>query len=348
MLDVGSERERDVQLDVGVVRGPHERVLGVDRAVVDRASLGLARHLHAPEPAGRLRRAFLLPALGPVDAAEVAPHAERPPAHMWKQHRCDSAVVGRQVGLREAGLRIEDTLRMGDLHARRVFAGGHGDPACARLVVRVDRFRDDAGQPLLGRRRQQRRAVATVDARCAPGRAVELELLEVRAPLAPRQRRQRMAVQVDDVVDLVEAVGQIGRFTHVVDRLPDGPVRRHRDILGLHPPTCGILRIQQAALERIALRRRQSFQNLFAVLLVESFQNLDGIVGFQFANAFRDRLGFEFFKDFLTDGVVDFVQRREVKIGAGEFHHEAAGNAVQAQGVVNQNIVGAACPGVEF
>ena len=55
-------------------------------------------------------------------------------------------------------------------------------------------------------------------------------------------------VGVDDV-DFVEPVGQIRRVAHVVDRLPDGPVRRHRDEFGLHPPAGGVFRIEQAALD---------------------------------------------------------------------------------------------------
>ena len=122
-----------------------------------------------------------------------------------------------------------------------------------------------------------------------------------------------------DGVDLVEPVGQIGRLAHVVDRLAHGPVRRHRDELGLHPAAGGIFRIQQAALQRLALGRRQLFEDLFLVLLVEALQKFDGVVGFQLANALRDRLRLQFLEDFLADGVVDLVQRREVEIGAGQF-----------------------------
>ena len=46
-----------------------------------------------------------------------------------------------------------------------------------------------------------------------------------------------------DRVDFVEPVRQVRRVAHVVDRLPDGPVRRHRDELGLHPPSGGVFRI---------------------------------------------------------------------------------------------------------
>ena len=122
-----------------------------------------------------------------------------------------------------------------------------------------------------------------------------------------------------DRIDFVEPVRQVRRVAHVVDRLPHGPVRRHRDELGLHPPAGGIFRIIQAALERVALRWRQLFEDLLLVLLVEALEQFDGVVGFQFANAFRDRLRFEFLEDFLADGVVDLVQRREVEIRAGQF-----------------------------
>ncbi len=123
-----------------------------------------------------------------------------------------------------------------------------------------------------------------------------------------------------DRVDFVEPVRQVRRVAHVVDRLPHGPVRRHRDELGLHPPAGGIFRIQQAALERVALLRRQLLQDLFLVLLVEPFEQFDGVVGFQFANALGDGLRFELLEDFLADGIVDFVERGEVEIGAGQFH----------------------------
>ena len=104
-----------------------------------------------------------------------------------------------------------------------------------------------------------------------------------------RDRALPMLLLVDDV-DLVEAVGQIGRLAHVVDRLADGPVRRHRDELGLHPAAGGIFRIKQAALERDALRRRQLLEDLLLLLLVEAFQQLDRVVGFELADALGNRL----------------------------------------------------------
>ena len=52
---------------------------------------------------------------------------------------------------------------------------------------------------------------------------------------------------------------------------------------------------------------------------------MDSVVGFQFAYALRDRLRLELLEDFLADGIIDLVQRREVEIGAGNFDE---GNAV--------------------
>ena len=147
-------------------------------------------------------------------------------------------------------------------------------------------------------------------------------------PARPQQRveRDRTLPVLFGIhrVDLVKPVRQIGGVAHVVDRLAYGPVRRHRDELGLHPPACGIFRIKQAALQRLALGRRQLFEDLFLVLLVEAFEQFDRVVGFQFANALRDRLRFEFLEDFLADGIVDLVERREVEIGAGQFDQRDA------------------------
>ena len=119
---------------------------------------------------------------------------------------------------------------------------------------------------------------------------------------------------VIDRVDFIEPVRQVPCVAHVVDRLPHRPVRRHRDELGLHPPPGGIFRIQQAALERVALQWRQFLEDLLLVLLVEAFKQFDGVVGFQFANAFGDGFRLELLEDFLADRVVDFVERRKVEI----------------------------------
>ena len=122
-----------------------------------------------------------------------------------------------------------------------------------------------------------------------------------------------------DGIDFIKPLGQVGRIAHVVDRLPHRPLRRHRDELGLHPPSGGVFRIKQPALERDALRWRQLFEDLFLILFIERFEQFDGIVGFEFANTFGDRFRLELLEDFLANGVVDLVQRREVEIRAGHF-----------------------------
>ena len=122
-----------------------------------------------------------------------------------------------------------------------------------------------------------------------------------------------------DGVDFIEPVRQIGRLTHVVDRLAHGPIRRHRDELGLHPPAGGIFRIFEGALDDVAFGRRQLFENLFAVLLVQQLQDLDGVVRFELPDALGDLFRLELFEDLLADGLVDLVQRREVEIRAGQF-----------------------------
>ena len=143
-----------------------------------------------------------------------------------------------------------------------------------------------------------------------------------------------------DRVDFIKPVGQIGRVAHVVDRLPHGPVRRHRDVFGLHAAAGGVFRIQQAALQRVALGRRQLFQDLFLVLFVEAFEQFDSVVGFQFANAFGNRLRLEFLKDFLADGVIDLVQRREVEIRAGQFNQvDAVGGLKRTDQVAEIGLV---------
>ena len=127
-----------------------------------------------------------------------------------------------------------------------------------------------------------------------------------------------------DRVDFIKPVRQVRRLAHVVDGLPNGPIRRHRDELGLHPPSGGIFGIEQPALDRDTLGRRQLFEDFLLILFVEIFEQFDGVVGFKLADAFRDRLRLQLFEDLLADGVVDLVQGGEVEIGAGQFHQADA------------------------
>ena len=133
-----------------------------------------------------------------------------------------------------------------------------------------------------------------------------------------RNRTLPVLVGVDGI-NFVEALRQVGCLAHVVDGVPNGPVRRHGDELGLHAPTGRIFRIFEAALELFAFRLRQLFEDFFAVLLVERFQDLDGVVGFELADALGDLFRLQFIEDLLADGFVDLVQRGEVEIGAGQF-----------------------------
>ncbi|MGY4312278.1 hypothetical protein ACVWW1_001581 [Bradyrhizobium sp. JR3.5] len=59
---------------------------------------------------------------------------------------------------------------------------------------------------------------------------------------------------------------------------------------------------------------RQLLQDLFLVLLVEAFQQLDGVVGFELADALGNGLRLEFLEDLLADRLVDLVERREVEV----------------------------------
>ena len=187
---------------------------------------------------------------------------------------------------------------------------------------------DDADEPILGvdHRRRDEIVACRTSAPPPPGPPVTRDAAAILVDQLGSGTGRRGAQQhverdralpallgVDDI-DLVEPVRQVRRLAHVVDRLADGPVRRHRDELGLHPPAGGIFRIIEAALERDALGQRQLLENLLLVLLVEVFEHLDRIVGFELADALGDGLRRQFLEDFLADGLVDFGQRREVEI----------------------------------
>ena len=70
--------------------------------------------------------------------------------------------------------------------------------------------------------------------------------------------------------------------------------------------------IFEAALDGV-VPTAAAFQNLLAVLLVERFQQFDRVVGSEFTDAFGDLLRLQFLEDLLADGLVDFVERGEVK-----------------------------------
>jgi hypothetical protein len=72
-----------------------------------------------------------------------------------------------------------------------------------------------------------------------------------------------------------------------------------------------------------------SFSRISSCSSSQRLQQFDGVVGFQFAHALRDRLGFELFEDLLADRIVDLVQRREVEIGTRQLHQADAVIAFQ-------------------
>ncbi len=125
-------------------------------------------------------------------------------------------------------------------------------------------------------------------------------------------------------VKLVETVRKISSFAHVVDRLPNIPVRRHDDELGLHPPAGGFFRVEKAALQRDALEMRQLFENFLLLVLRKVFQNVDRVVGIELAHAVGDGLGCQFLEDLLAHCVIDFRQRREVEVLAHQLDEPGA------------------------
>src|SRR5215813_11367135 len=120
-------------------------------------------------------------------------------------------------------------------------------------------------------------------------------------------------------VDLPEAIGQIGRLAQMVDRAPDGPYWRNGYELGLHAPTGGVFRVEQAARERDALKRRELLQNLGLLVLRQVRQDGHRIVGFELAHAFGHRLGRQLFENLFADGVVDLGQRRKIEVVAHQL-----------------------------
>ncbi len=133
-----------------------------------------------------------------------------------------------------------------------------------------------------------------------------------------RHRAEQALIAVDHV-ELEEPLGQILGFAHVVDRLPDGPGRRHRDELGLHPPSGGLFRIVEALRQRDTIARRHLLEDLGLVLLGQVLEDVDRVVGIEIAHAFGDGAGLQLFEDLLAHRVVDFGQRREVEILAHQL-----------------------------
>ena len=128
-----------------------------------------------------------------------------------------------------------------------------------------------------------------------------------------RYRTPELVLGIDNV-KLPKPLGQIRRFAHVVDCLPDRPGRRDRDKFGLHAPACRVFRIEQTARQGDAFPRRKLLQNLALLVFGQVFQNRDRIVGIELAHAFGNRLGRKFLENFFANRIVNFSERGEVEI----------------------------------
>ncbi len=127
-----------------------------------------------------------------------------------------------------------------------------------------------------------------------------------------RNRTLQLQVGIDDI-ELPETIRQIRRLAQVIDGLSDRPGGRHRDELGLHAPTGGIFRIQQAARQRDAFTQRKLLQDFCLLVLRQVLQNGHRVIGVESAHAFGNRFGRQLLEDFVADGVVDFGQSREIE-----------------------------------
>ena len=125
--------------------------------------------------------------------------------------------------------------------------------------------------------------------------------------------------RIDDE-DLEEGLRQmlLVGVAHDVDRLARGPERRRGDEGRLHQAAGGILRIVERALQLNPIGRRQRLQNFGLIFRFEIFEDADGIVAFEFADAFGDGLVGQLREDLLADVVVHFGQRGEIELRA---HH---------------------------
>jgi hypothetical protein len=133
----------------------------------------------------------------------------------------------------------------------------------------------------------------------------------------PHRAEQLLGVVYD--VKLEKPVRQVGGLAHVVDRVADRPVGRHRDELRLHAAAGGVLRIVQDLLDRAALGLRHLLEDLGLLILGQRLDDLRGIVGIEIADAFGDRLRRQFLEDLLADRFLDLGQRREVELTAQEL-----------------------------
>jgi hypothetical protein len=104
--------------------------------------------------------------------------------------------------------------------------------------------------------------------------------------------------RIDDE-DLVERIREILRLPHEIDRLADGPERRDRDQLRLHPPARRPFRIVEGALEGDPLGRRELVENLRLILCIEILEDVDGVIELELADTLDESLRLEFLEDLL-------------------------------------------------
>ena len=142
-------------------------------------------------------------------------------------------------------------------------------------------------------------------------------------PLAAQQSVKRYGSEKVSAlihhIEFVEMVRQFRRFAHVIDGLADIPIRRHRNEFRLHASAGQLFGVIQTARQRDAFGLRQLLENFGLFVLRQVFEDGDGVVGFQFAYALCDGLGWQLLENFLANRVVNFGQRGEVEIDTKQF-----------------------------
>ena len=127
-----------------------------------------------------------------------------------------------------------------------------------------------------------------------------------------------MPCAIDDV-EFIETIRQFRCFAHVVDRLPDIPVRRHGDKFGLHPPAGEVFRIFEAAGERDALGGGNCSR-------ISAWSPSAGLPGWSTASSVSSSLTpsatasrRQLVENFLAHSVIYFGECCEVEIDAQQF-----------------------------
>ena len=130
-----------------------------------------------------------------------------------------------------------------------------------------------------------------------------------------RHRPQQMIGRVDDE-DFVKPLGQVVGLLHKVEGLPHRPERRHRDQVGLHDAAGRVLFIFEASLQCRALKQRQLGQDVRLFLLVEVLEQIDGFVGIELLQRFRNLLVRHRLQHLVAHRLVEFRERRSIELGS--------------------------------